>query len=83
MFKSINVSTFTLARNSLLICRFHFTLEDFLLPFRLISEEKFSLHMNEHTGSVAALCSSASPILRTGRDDIEQPIVKGTFDKEH
>lgn len=45
MFKSINVSTFTLASDSLLIWGFHFTLEDFLLAIRLLSEEDSLLYM--------------------------------------
>lgn len=45
MFKSINVSTFTLASESLLIRGFHFTIEDFLLAIRLLSEENSLLYM--------------------------------------
>lgn len=45
MFKSINVSTFTLASDSLLIRGFHFTIEDFLLAIRLLSEENSLLYM--------------------------------------
>lgn len=49
MFKSITVSVFTSADNSLLICGFHITMKDFLLAIRLLSEGKlFSLHVNIH-----------------------------------
>lgn len=45
MFKSINLSTFTLATDSLLIWVFHFTIEDFLLAIRLLSKENSLLYM--------------------------------------
>lgn len=45
MFKFINLSTFTLASDCLLIWRFHFTVEDFLLAIRLLSKENSLLYM--------------------------------------
>lgn len=45
MFKSITISVFILADNSFLICGFHFTMEDFLLAIRLLSEENCFLYM--------------------------------------
>lgn len=78
MFKSVNVSTFTLARNSSLIWGFPFTLEDFLVPNRLLSQEN-GFTTCSHTCFVVALHSSAPPLLRTGRADTERLIMNGTF----
>lgn len=78
MFKSVNVSTFILARNSLLIQGFPFTSEDFLLSNRLLSQENGFITCS-HTFFMVALQSSAPPLLRTGRDDTERSIMNGAF----
>lgn len=54
MFKSMNISPFTLASDSLLIWGSHFPIEDFLLALRLLSEENRLLSMLTDIG-----CSSS------------------------
>lgn len=80
IFKSINISTFTLGRNSLLIWGFHFTL-DFLLLIRLFSEgeKQFLLHVNIHG---LWQLFKVQPHLYSGLGEMtEQSIVKETFQK--
>lgn len=77
MFKSINLSTYTLASDSLLIWRFHFTIEDFLLAIRLLSKVNSLLYMLTYL-----VCGSSSHFnptytqVKTEREHTEQLMVK-------
>lgn len=77
MFKSINLSTFTLATDSLLIWAFHFTIEDFLLAIRLLSKENSLFYMLTYV-----LCGNSSHFnltytqVKTEREHMEQLMVK-------
>lgn len=77
MFKSINLSTYTLASDSLLIWRFHFTIEDFLLAIRLLSKVNSLLYMLTYL-----VCGSSSHFnptytqVKTEKEHTEQLMVK-------